>query len=183
MKYRPISKALLMKLYDKEKRSSVDIGRILKCNSETVRNRLKEHGIPIRRAGPILRMKLKLPKDKCALAYIAGIVDGEGSIFMGYSPNSVGGRNPTVTIRNTHLGLIEWLLKFGGRKQTDHRPIDPRTSKQNKTCYHWIVTSPMDVQEILIAILPYLIIKKVKAQKMLPECDRRIALWLRPKGG
>lgn len=178
MKYRPIPKEQLEKLYVKEQRSTREIGRLLKCDGETVRLRLREHGIPVRRAGPILRMKLKLPKDKCALAYLAGIVDGEGSIFMGSSPNSVDGRNPTVSVRNTHLGLIEWLLQFGGRKHTEH-PIDSRTGKANKTSYHWIVAGPVDVRELLIAILPYLIIKKAKAWTVLPECHRRIALWLR----
>lgn len=109
-------------------------------------------------------------------AYMAGIVDGEGTIHI-FDP--VEGRrngNRVVSVANTDAELIRWLkVTFPGcGTYVQHHTVraDGRFG-HNKPVTHVRWTRTAFIQELLEGMLPYLIIKKEKAMSML---DRFSAL-------
>ncbi len=157
-------------LYDSKRFSTEEIASRLHVSQTVILSRMKDYGIPRRRSGPRLRQTIRVPKRTAQLAYLAGIIDGEGSIFNGYNHNGVDKRIPRITVRNKDVELKRWLLKnIGG-------------STDNGECYHWIVNGAINVKVLLEALSPYLIIKRSKATSILPECDRRIKLWMKEAG-
>ena len=103
------------------------------------------------------------------IAYLAGIIDGEGSIYIGnFSSNPVTG-NPyyqtNVQVTNTDKPLIDWLSQtFGGliSKRT------PRQMAHNSTKQAWVWTASGDrVTHLCEIILPFVICKKRQCEIML----------------
>ena len=94
-------------------------------------------------------------------AYAAGIIDGEGSFFLGPA-----GKDRHVAmclqVANTNADIIHWLQRtFGGGMSQAH-PASPRC----KIPFQWMLTS-RGVRKILPALLPYLIIKRRQAEIIL----------------
>jgi intein/homing endonuclease len=90
------------------------------------------------------------------LAYLAGLIDGEGCIRIEKS----GGRyretphTPTVCVTNANPTLIMWVYnKFGGHLYL----------KKNRTCWdiYWLGKKAV---EILKEVYPYLIAKKEQTE-------------------
>jgi hypothetical protein len=103
------------------------------------------------------------------LAYLAGIIDGEGSIYIGnFSSNPKTG-NPyyqtNMEVTNTEEALINWLINnFGGRNYTYTEKQTPKNSR--RTVYRWIISGD-DLTELCHLLLPYLIIKKRQCEIMI----------------
>jgi hypothetical protein len=114
--------------------------------------------------------------DKAKWGYVAGIVDGEGTITIcrseydahkkftvkngdvhTYDTHCVG-FHVKVQVKNTDIRLVKWLKsRFGGEYYTDtHR------NEAWKTAYVWHHLAESK-QEFLLAILPYLIMKREQA--------------------
>ncbi len=113
-------------------------------------------------------LSVRIPNSHTDLAYIAGIVDGEGSISR-----VKGKKSWRICVYNTDLGLIDWLVSFGGKFYV--RPEMTCGFKTKKTQYGWQVQRRVDVFELLTAVLPYLRIKKQKAVDAISEMGE----WLR----
>lgn len=108
------------------------------------------------------------------LAYIAGFMDGEGTIGMkreqrrsvsgGYSYQAY------ITAANTDPVVIEWLYSlFGGNIRK--RPINPGFSSPNAKphLYVWAVGAKTAVA-ICELLLPYLRMKRRQAEILLEAC-------------
>ena len=116
------------------------------------------------------RSEQHVPKqhDPLHLAYMAGIIDGEGSITMGnYSFTAK--KTPQFTtylaITTTDIALCEWLMNtFTGKFHKYTARQIPENSR--RTPYRWQVTGNR-LTDILSKTLPYLIIKKYQAEIML----------------
>lgn len=99
------------------------------------------------------------------LAYLAGILDGEGSIYI-QSRNRNNSINyfPRFQIVNTNKELLDWVKEiFGGivyEKPRKH--LNPNWRMQ----YEWFSTREQ-IDQILPLIIPFLIIKKKHAEVML----------------
>lgn len=102
---------------------------------------------------------LTLPVSQTELAYLAGILDGEGSISYAKTP-----RRWVVAIYNTSQELIEWLASFGGLTYTRRSPGAFSTTLPQ---YGWVLNRRVDVEVLLTALLPYLRIKRQKAVEAL----------------
>lgn len=100
---------------------------------------------------------LFLPRREAEIGYIAGLIDGEGSILM------VRGRWWQVKIGMTHRPTIEWLAGFGGTFQTQRRSH----VKNRKDCFTWHVARKADVAVLLHRVLPYLKTKHEVATRAL----------------
>jgi hypothetical protein len=103
------------------------------------------------------------------LAYLAGIIDGEGSIYIGnFSSNpktNVPYYQTKIEVTNTDQGLIDWLCAtFGGSKRAYTPKQTPKTSR--KPVFNWN-TSGDRCRDICELIMPYLIIKKRQAEIMI----------------
>lgn len=103
------------------------------------------------------------------IAYLAGIIDGEGSIYIGnFSSNPVTGNRyyqTNMQVTNTDKPLINWLYQtFGGL-------ISARTPRQlakNSTKPAWVWTASGDrITHLCEIIFPYLICKKRQCEIML----------------
>jgi len=97
------------------------------------------------------------------LSYVAGIVDGEGSVMFvktNFSKFSV----PVLSICNTNLALLEWIkFKFGGQIHSRK----PR-KKGHKVSYElrWYYDGCLNM---LSRLVDYLIVKKPQAMLLLSE--------------
>jgi hypothetical protein len=95
------------------------------------------------------------------LAYMAGIIDGEGTIGARHRSNGKGRRyhDFMMSIASTDARLIDWIHeRFGGSR--DYR--DQRDSVRHKPLYRvsWAGKQGAAIAE---ACLPYLVIKKEQA--------------------
>lgn len=103
------------------------------------------------------------------LAYFAGIIDGEGSIYIGnFSSNKKTGAKyyqTNMEITNTSKDLIVWINKtFGGRMWEYTPKQTPKNSR--KKVYRWILTGD-PLTYICKMIKPYIIAKKEQLNIML----------------
>jgi hypothetical protein len=102
------------------------------------------------------------------LAYVAGIVDGEGSLSLSGAISLSRSGTPYWTyqagvgIYNTSRPLMDWLVKnFGGEFAARKR------SPRHKQCYRWRLENNKKRATFLRAILPYLVIKPKQAGLLL----------------
>jgi hypothetical protein len=103
------------------------------------------------------------------IAYFAGIVDGEGSIYIGnFSSNKKTGTpyyQTNMEVTNTDENLINWLMEnIGGRKNTYTPAQTPKNSR--RTVYRWMVSGEL-LTHLCRLLLPYLVIKVRQCEIMI----------------
>lgn len=103
------------------------------------------------------------------IAYLAGLIDGEGCIYIGHTKQGKYGNgyvwHSMLKITSCDEELIIWLENtFGGSKDSRYR----WTSKKafTRPVYNWQATGPM-LDYILPLARPYLIIKKKQCDVMI----------------
>ena len=103
------------------------------------------------------------------IAYLAGLIDGEGCIYIGHTKQGKYGNgyqwHSMLKITSCDEELIIWLENtFGGSKDSRYR----WTSKKafTRPVYNWQATGPM-LDYILPLVMPYLIIKKKQCDVMM----------------
>lgn len=128
-------------------------------------------GIANRGHGRIAPQTVRIPSDSVKLAYLAGLIDGEGTIVR-YSVRGI--RRAKVAIYNSDEKMIQWIHStFGGRTQT----IPPRSNAHITARLperQWGVDSYRNVWAILTAVEPFLITKKERAREAILLCKSRI---------
>lgn len=96
-------------------------------------------------------------------AYIAAMIDGEGTISVR------GSRSVRIAVINTDEALIAFLCSFGGaagvREQIPNR----------RTCFAWTIGHRQDVRWLLSQVEPYMIVKRQKALDALALVDDLLA--------
>lgn len=109
------------------------------------------------------------------LAYVAGIIDGEGSlsIHVGYNANTNPkylGRGyapkfePRVSVENASKTLIDLLMEWcGGARYIHGRKNRPKNHKQ---IHIWLLSNRA-ATDFLTSILPYLRIKHKQAELLI----------------
>ena len=103
------------------------------------------------------------------IAYLAGIVDGEGSIYIGnFSCNPKDGTpyyQTNIEVTNTDENLITWLMEnIGGRKNKYTFKQTPINSR--RPVYRWIASGEL-LTDLCHLLLPYLVIKKRQCEIMI----------------
>ena len=98
-------------------------------------------------------------------AWLAGFFDGEGSLTV-----YMGGRNrqyPTwnLSLPNTHLGSLERCREISGAGSISEKTRDHRFNC--KRIWVWQVHSQRNIAAIVTQMLPYLTIKRAKADEFL----------------
>jgi len=102
--------------------------------------------------------------NKIKLSYLAGIIDGEGSISIEIQSKSIRHNRKCdyyslrLLVVNTNLTLLKWIQSnFGGT-------IRARKSLPNRRqCYRWNLFSHK-AAEVLSACEPYMIVKKAHVE-------------------
>ncbi len=102
------------------------------------------------------------------LAYLAGIIDGEGCIHIGYYFNKSQNRatyHTLIQVTSTDKPLIEWLSnKFGGKAALYTKAQTPKNSRQIP--YVWKITGD-DLTHLCRLVLPFMISKKDQIKIMI----------------
>lgn len=117
----------------------------------------------------------KIIYDPLKLAYLAGIVDGEGCLCI-YRVNPAKYnryQNPCfrsiLNISNTRKELFDWIENhFGNLNQSKkhRRSIFKKNSTHERWIYEWVVQGHRLV-DICSQLLPYLVLKQRQAQLIL----------------
>ncbi|HEX9341199.1 MAG TPA: SANT/Myb-like DNA-binding domain-containing protein [Thermoplasmata archaeon] len=99
------------------------------------------------------------------IGYVAGIVDGEGSIL--------GPRNVAVRVNMATKEVIDHLWNLCGGTVTG--PYEKRSGRSEicKPQYHWTISSAENVYQLLKVLLPYLIVKRVKAEEVIRFLEKK----------
>jgi hypothetical protein len=111
--------------------------------------------------GRYVKRAKPLPLWPTAWAYIAGILDGEGSIGLA-SHTQPYALCPTVRVVNTHHGLIGELGRLLGGGTRCHLAGRPN----QRSTWRWECSGTL-AYEVLRRALPYLIVKRAHAEAIL----------------
>ncbi len=108
---------------------------------------------------------IRVPNPE-TLAYLAGIIDGEGSIWISRSRKSNGFQYfLNTSVYNTDRRLVDWLSSLPFPCYTSERgPSRSRIAR--KPIYIWSV-SGREAQKMLAQIIPYSIVKQDHIQLAL----------------
>jgi len=102
------------------------------------------------------------------LAYTAGIMDGEGSIYIRRTTKGHSSSSLAVFVTNTNEWICQWLkFQYGGSIQI----MQPR-KKNWKIAYRWWLTSNQALG-FLKLILPYLNLKRPQAELAITFQERK----------
>ena len=102
--------------------------------------------------------------DKAKYGYFAGSIDGEGCLTIGAGQKETCiNYNAIMCVQNTSKTLIDWLQsKFGGQVY-----LSKKETEKTKAAWMWRVTKKKDIEILLLAILPYLVVKREQAKVLL----------------
>lgn len=115
---------------------------------------------------PARSQYIKKEYTETQIAYLAGIMDGEGTFFIGdYSGNRKNGDKHfqvVIKITSTDKCLIDWVLNIFGGTYAFYKAS--KVSKKSRRDVHiWQATGDR-LQHICELMIPYLIIKKKQAE-------------------
>lgn len=107
-------------------------------------------------------------------AYLAGLVDGEGSIYVGaFGPHRKRSCYPAFAIGMTDRGIIEWVAGVLG---TSVSYVCKRTKNPTWKDQHFVRLTGKRAQTLCAVLLPYLKVKNQQAKLVLSfPCDARVA--------
>lgn len=106
-------------------------------------------------------------------AYLAGIIDGEGTIRIGkVKTDSKGNPTPTyysnISVGMTDKRIIDLLSKtFGASTRIERVPFG------RKTVYRWGTSGSNVIPNIISKIIEHLIVKKTQAELVLEFCKSK----------
>ncbi len=115
------------------------------------------------------------------IKYLAGFFDGEGYVGIStHSCKAIGKKpwiqiRPRATITNTDLRILKQIqeyLVFIGCKSSIR--IKSRYNKLHKVGYNLEIEEMKSVHIFLVSIVPYLVIKKDKAENVILHIEGRI---------
>lgn len=99
------------------------------------------------------------------IGYVAGIIDGEGSV--------IGPPNFAIRVSMTTQEVIHHLWKLCGGSVTGPYAQRSGRSEVCKPQYHWTISSADNVHRLLKTLLPYLIVKREKAEEVIRVLEKK----------
>ena len=107
--------------------------------------------------------------EKNAWPYVAGILDGEGSLSI-HKADSPGNNSYRlqIVIYGTSIKLMKWLLgNFGGTFYSRDNNPSGWTKTYSRPIHKWNISGRANKERFLLGIIPYLIIKREQAEVAL----------------
>jgi len=109
-------------------------------------------------------------------AYLAGIIDGEGTLILAHRRrNELRGWEsiePHISISNTDVGLMKYLSQLLG---IPFYAIKEKRSRRWKQSFAISISAFAEIEALLSRVLPFLIIKRRRAEIMLQLVRRRLS--------
>lgn len=115
------------------------------------------------RGGRLKDASIRVPVSEATLAYIAGLLDGEGSVNY-----------RSLYISNTCYEVIEFLEKEVGGVTYERQGRTPEGGPA-KPVFLWYLLRAKDMNSFLKAVLPYLIIKRQSVQAILAHLEQKLS--------
>jgi hypothetical protein len=98
------------------------------------------------------------------LAYLAGMLDGEGTLGVyGRYQKSRKEYIVVCVVANTDTRVLDWLVATFGGNYSKRK----RSSARWKTCYAWSLSDRHKLAELLPAVMPYMKLKVEQAKLVL----------------
>jgi len=118
------------------------------------------------------------------IAYVAGIIDGEGSIgiYKKFGKDKRRYYQLTVQVSNSNEWLIRWLQMAFGSYAYHHGHYSCEKIKRNREIYTWSIVGNKAV-DFLKTIHPYLRLKKPQAEIAIRFQENRNHKTSRLTGG
>jgi hypothetical protein len=119
-----------------------------------------------------------------ALAYIAGLIDGEGAFMITRSTNwdrPTPSYTPRVKIAMTTREPLDFVVEHLGLGKINVEVVRKKRPK-SKDIYQWQVHSLTNVHKLCELILPYLVLKKKHAQHLIEYCEHFCSTPIRNHG-
>jgi hypothetical protein len=119
------------------------------------------------------------------LAWLAGIIDGEGSIGVGYreSKNSY---QTQIQLENTNVALMDRAVSIaesvGVNPRLTTRVKNQLKNPKWKVSYRYCITKHSEIELLLQALIPHLTAKKAQAILLLEWVQDRQSLGRSPRG-
>lgn len=116
-----------------------------------------------------------MDKETMNLAYMAGVMDGDGS-FSIIRRNTNNGRSPSyypcIQLANSFKQLIEFFIdKFGGSSGLKKAKISI-DGVHRKDSHQWSLQKQTKCLPFLSKIIPFLVVKKDRAKFLKEYCER-----------
>ncbi len=131
-------------------------------HTDATKARIATHSRAIDRTGQfnITAQTITVPTNLLALGYLAGLVDGEGTIGT-IAPTKRRGETARIAVYNNNTDVMAWLCRIvgGASRLSDRRGRVPG--------YTWQIAAVRDVYVLCKALLPCLIIKRANAQSVI----------------
>lgn len=112
-------------------------------------------------------------REATLYAYLAGIIDGEGTIRIGAcKPNK---KNPNWNVRYyaaISIGMVEKKV-IEKLQQAFGSNIWIECVPNRKTIYRWGTSGTKNMIDIIKKLIPYLIVKKEQAKLILQFCENK----------
>jgi len=108
--------------------------------------------------------------------YVAGIIDGEGTISLNIFHDSRTHLLPKVIINNTNKKLMVTIHKLIGGTFSRHR----RYEVTKRLIYRCELQKLADIKALLRLIKRYLVAKRRQARLMIEYCDSRLSHYEHP---
>ena len=96
-------------------------------------------------------------------AYLAGIIDGEGTITLTRKHKNQT-PSPQISVSNTNLELLEYVQRVTG---CGHIRAKSRSKPHHRQSWHWQTHTVSHNLRILEEIRPFLLVKKQQADLIL----------------
>lgn len=114
-------------------------------------------------------------REDVKLAYIAGLIDGEGTISLNKStekahPTWNPKYTPYISFTNTNLEALELVGRFFD-SNTRHHVGSQDGFKGHKQCFRVVKSGKENVKKLLEKLLPYLLIKRKQAELLIEYID------------
>ncbi len=156
-------------------RSCNHIAKALGVDFHIVWRTLHKQGIKPERRYAIKRTTdVKTCNDTGVKAYIAGLLDSEGTIAFEPRQRRIGHSSNyySVSIANTDLRMLQFILDNLGGKIVGMRPHPTRFAK--KPIFQWKIQSFIDIKSFLEQIRPFLIRHRARAEEVIAFCRLRL---------
>lgn len=109
--------------------------------------------------------------DIAMRAYLAGLIDGEGTIRIGIASSLGGGMTSQLYITNTSKNLLSYIKNLGPWRIREHK----HQNSHWRIAYRLILERQTEILKILKNISPYLRLKRKQADLMIEYCKHRLS--------